>query len=80
MDTIHQTPGKGVLVSEDDLNRDNIGYTNPNLHRRVDPVSPSPESGEVKPRNYKFMRQGVYQTQYMETHYHDDSINESEIP
>lgn len=72
--------GPGRLASEEDIARDTLGYTNPNLHRRVDASAPSPESKEVKPRSYKFVRQGVYQMQLMETHYQDDDSDESEIP
>lgn len=72
--------GLGRLANDEDKKRDAQGYTNPNLHRRVDVHAPSPESKEIKPRTYKFIRQGVYQLQLMESHYHDEDSNESEIP
>lgn len=74
----YQGPAK--LASEEDLQRDAVGYTNPNLHRRVDPKKPTKKSQEVKPRGYKFMRQSVYQLQTTEKFYHDDDSNESETP
>lgn len=72
--------GKGVLATEEDIERDNVGYTNPNLHRRVDASNPEPESFEMKPRTYKFMRQGLNQLQLTEIYYQDDDSNEREIP
>lgn len=72
--------GKGVLASEEDKIRDVNGFTNPNLHRRVELHAPDPLSKELKPRTYKFNRHSVYESQLMEQHYHDEENNESEIP
>lgn len=74
----YQGPAK--LAAEEDLRKDNTGFTNPNLHRRVNPTQPSASSKEVKPREYKFMRQSVYQLQTTEKFYHDDDSDESETP
>ena len=48
----------------------------------VETVTPVVETvvEEVKPREYKFMRQSVYQLQTTEKFYHDDDSDESETP
>lgn len=73
----------GVAVPADDeaLEKDQIGFTNPNLHRRIDPQIPTATSGEVAPREYII---GVYDglnSYRTETiHYHDEESTTSEIP
>lgn len=73
--------GTAVPASEEDLQRDEHGFTNPNLHRRVDPQQPAPDSGEVAPRSYML---GVYDGLHSyrtETIYtHDEESTTSEIP
>lgn len=41
--------GNAVPLSDEDQKRDDIGFTNPNLHRRVDPHM---YGEEVQPREY----------------------------
>lgn len=72
--------GPAKLATEADKIRDDNGYTNPYLHRRVDSKEPSKESGELKPRTYKFTRQGYNQLQVMTKYNHDENSVESEIP
>lgn len=72
--------GAGKLASEEDKIRDANGYTNPNLHRRVDAKQPEPESKEVKPRTYMFNRQGLNQLQVTKKYFNDEDGQESEIP
>lgn len=43
-------------ASQDDLNRDKVGFTNPNLHQRLD-VKP-PQKPELFPREYSEAIQG----------------------
>ena len=68
-------------ASQEDLARDAHGFTNPNLHRRVDIQEPSPESGETAPRDYLI---GVFDqtnsTRLTEIHYHDEESETCEIP
>ena len=39
--------GPAKLASDEDLERDEVGFTNPNLHRRIDPHA---EEGEYLPQ------------------------------
>lgn len=73
MDAINQ--GLAVIASEDDLVKDAIGYTNPNLHRRV---ATSP--GGVGSRNYKLSICGTESYRTVETVTHDEESITSEIP
>lgn len=72
--------GPGVPASAEDLAREKSGYTNPNLHRRVNPATPSTKSSEVKPRKYSFMRSSVYELQSTEIFCHDEDSDTEEIP
>ena len=72
--------GVAVPLSVEDEQRDEHGFTNPNLHRRVDPQNPS-SAEEVAPRQYVL---GVYdgihsfRTEIISTH--DEESTTSEIP
>lgn len=72
--------GAAKLVSEDDIIRDDAGFTHPNLHRRVDPQIPSEDSQEHKPREYKLGISNVNSYRTTEIHYHDEESTTSEIP
>lgn len=67
------------LTSEEEA-KDTLGFTNPNLHRRIDPHTPT-DTKEVKPREYII---GVYDkiNSYRTTQifYHDEESTTSEIP
>lgn len=68
-------------ASEEDLQRDAHGYTDPNLHRRLDIKEPTPESNEVAPREYEIGVFDSYQSTRLTTiHYHDEESETSEIP
>lgn len=73
-------PDTSSLADEDALEKDEIGYTHPNLHRRIDPQEPSPDSGEVAPREYRLNIYGKnsYRTTVINTH--DEDSETSEIP
>lgn len=66
--------GPAELASPEDIARDELGFTNPNLHRRVDPKLTDfnyPE--EFKPREYKLAIQkfNSYRTTTINTHDED---------
>lgn len=57
------------------------GFTNPNLHRRIDPQQPAPGSEELAPKDYVvgvFGGLNSYRTATI--HYHDEESTTSEIP
>ena len=75
-----------TVVDDDSIEkrRDNIGFTNPNLHRRVDPQDPevadNPLNQEIEPRTYNLQIQGVHSYRTTELHVHDENSIDSEIP
>lgn len=81
----HQYPmigqGPAKLADADDLARDALGFTNPNLHRRVDPKEPpiaeDPRNQEVAPREYQLNIQGLrsYRTTTINVH-NEESIDD----
>ena len=72
--------GPAVLASEDDLIRDEVGFTHPNLHRRIDPQEPSADSKEYHPRDYSLGIYSVNSHRTTESHYHDEETDLDEIP
>ena len=72
--------GSAKLANDEDLQRDNIGFTNPNLHRRVDPQPPESDSDEVAPRDYMFAIQSTDSYRTTEIITHDEESVTSEIP
>lgn len=79
---IGQGPAK--LASQEDLDRDALGFTHPNLHRRVDPKAPEIADCELNQeqlkRSYGLTIQNVtsYQTTHINTH--DEDSTSVEIP
>lgn len=82
MDNIFPKTGQGLAVIADAeaLDKDKVGFTHPNLHRRIDPQPPEEGSGEVRCRDYKL---GVYGTNSYRTtviNTHDEESTTSETP
>lgn len=69
-------PWKPAL--QEDLNRDDVGFTHPNLHQRLE-VQP-PEGDELFSREYSEAIQGIYLLRTTTRHYHDEDNNPDEIP
>lgn len=67
--------GPAVEASDKDLQRDAGGFTNPNLHRRIDPKDRS--LPEVAPRSYQLSIQGVSSYRTTSIHCHDEDAFES---
>lgn len=63
------TQGPWVEATAKDLERDELGFTNPYLHRRLDPKLPDDET-EVVPRSYtaSIMSVHSYRTTYIYDH------------
>lgn len=76
--------GPSKQASTDDLARDELGFTNPNLHRRVDPKDPpiadNPLNQEVAPRGYQLQIQNVHSYRTTTINVHDEESIDSEIP
>lgn len=67
-------------LDSDDILRDKLGYTNPNLHRRLEPQPPKDGSGEVAPRDYQIAKIAMNSYRTVVFHYHDEDSTTSEIP
>ena len=73
------TTGQGNMkpLSPEDQERDDIGFTNPNLHRRIEH---NVNEGEVGPRNYNLAIQTIYSYRTTEYATHDEDGVSSDIP
>ena len=73
--------GVAVPASEEDIQQDEHGMTNPNLHRRIDPKQPAPDSGEVAPKSYIIgVYDGLHSYRTEIIHTHDEESTTCEIP
>lgn len=60
--------------------KDQLGFTNPNLHRRIDPQTPA-DPKEVRPREYTIgVYDGINSYRTTQIFYHDEESTTSEIP
>ena len=79
---IHVIPpmaqGPAHLATPEELQKDIVGYTNPNLHRRIDPQPR--EEPEVSPREYLLSVGGVDSYRMTKITTHDENSTTSEIP
>lgn len=76
--------GNAKLANESDLERDELGFTNPNLHRRIDPKEPiqaeNPLNQKLEPRKYILSVHGVYSYRNTKLTVHDEEQTYLEIP
>lgn len=78
--------GPATRADADDLARDELGFTHPNLHRRImnpgqtPPIAENPLDQEVAPRNYKLQIQNVHSYRTTQINVHDEDSIDSEIP
>ena len=71
--------GVAKELSEDDKIRDDVGFTNPNLHRRIAETSPV-NSFELSPREHLLSVYGDESYHTVNIITHDEDSNDSEIP
>lgn len=71
-----------TTLTDEDIERDEHGYTHPNLHRRIDPhtIHNDTDHMEFKPRQYTIgiLSTNSYRTTEMFTH--DEDSETSEVP
>lgn len=73
--------GTAVPADAEALALDAHGFTNPNLHRRIDPQQPAAGSAETAPRDYLIgVYDGLHSYRTETIHYHDEESTTSEIP
>lgn len=71
--------GPAVPADEEALAKDHVGFTAPNLHRRV--IAPTViEPGEVTPREYQLLVNGTNSYRITTQHAHTEYGDENEIP
>lgn len=68
--------GNMKILTDEDLQRDENGFTNPNLHRRIDP---SQGEGEYAPRDYNLFI-SRYDSYRLTSSYFGSIDNDEEIP
>lgn len=73
--------GPGHFIPEDGIEQelDDRGFTNPNLHRRIDPKQPT-DPDLVSPNDYSIGIYGVHSHRTVTLHTHDEESDDSEIP
>lgn len=76
--------GPGRLANEEDLARDELGFTHPNLHRRVYPKDPpiadDSRNQELLPRSYDLQIQNVHSYRTTSINTHDEESIDVEVP
>lgn len=72
--------GPAFPADEDDIKRDQVGYTNLYLHRRINPTEKGKAPGELLNRQYKLQISGIESYRYIEMFIHDEDTEEVEIP
>lgn len=81
---IRMGQGPAILADEDDLERDALGFTNPNLHQRVEPHEPAiaddPRNQEIAPRSYQLGIEGVRAYQTTQLYVHNEESIDDETP
>ena len=61
--------------------KDDLGFTHPNLHRRIDAQDPPEGSKEVQPRKYTLgVYDGINSYRTTQIFYHDEESTTCEIP
>lgn len=75
--SVGQGPAK--IASVEDTARDNVGFTNPNLHRNVDSKTPI-DPNEVSPREYMFYIESLDSYRMTDIITHDEDSTTREIP
>lgn len=74
-----QGPSKIVNPGSIEDQKDQHGFTQPNLHRRVDPQEPH-DGKETSPREYELGVYGLNSYRTTKINYHDEESETSEIP
>lgn len=67
-------------LTPDEEAKDKLGYTHPNLHRRITTGETYRAPGEILPRKYYLGLHGVCSIRVTETTVHSESAIDEEIP
>ena len=77
--TMGQGPSVPVVPNSEEAELDELGFTNPNLHRRIDPQDPV-DLDAVSPNSYSIGIYGKHSYRTVTIHVHDEDSTSSEIP
>ena len=70
--------GLARQINDNEKALDDHGFTNPNLHRRIDPKDPTEASKQVLPASYKLSVQNL--NSYRTTHkYYENGLEDNEL-
>ena len=71
-----------TTLTDEDIKRDEHGYTHPNIHRRIDPhtIHDDKDHMELKPRQYTIGVLGTNSYRTTEMFTHDEDSETSEVP
>lgn len=69
-----------VTLNKEDVDRDNLGFTNLNLHRRIDAKKPRESSQETSERQYILGVSNVNSYRTVKIVTHDEESSTSEVP
>lgn len=68
-----------VPANSEELAKDTAGFTHPNLHRRIDPQTPT-DPAEQNPREYTLGIYGMNSYRTTQLNYHNEESTTVEIP
>lgn len=71
--------GPSRIANSDDIERDKVGFTHPNLHRRVDPKVPDNDV-EVESKKYSIGIYSLNSYRTTEKIIHDEESEDKETP
>lgn len=76
--------GPAYPLTEEDIKRDNLGYTNPNLHRRIDPKPPKvakdKRDHEYKEKEYSLQIMSIHSYRTTKLNVHNEESVDDETP
>lgn len=80
IDDFKTAQGIAKPVTPEEKAKDELGYTHPNLHTRIDPQQPT-DPKEVRPKEYMLgVYDGINLYRTVQTSYHDEESTTCEIP
>ena len=80
IDKFKLAQGPAKLATPDDIEKDKIGITNPNLHRRIDEDLTPLEPEQVEKDTHFLLVAGTNSYRHTTHYYHDEDSTTSEIP
>jgi hypothetical protein len=80
IDDLKYAQGPAKLATPADIDKDEIGITDPNLHRRIDEDLTPLEPEQVEKDTHSLLVAGTNSYRHTTHYYHDEESTTSEIP